>query len=117
MNNTLKISFVLGNLVFCVVANSIPAFARTSSWENTSASSNRFDDRQIEEDRNFERNSSSKPSNLIDLGGVSSYPKDIVPARGMILNEKGQVVLTGYPTPNVPDRPATQLFNCNDLNK
>ncbi|MGL5806514.1 MAG: hypothetical protein ACRC11_13930, partial [Xenococcaceae cyanobacterium] len=28
---------------------------------------------------------------------------EIIPARGMIINEKGQVVLTRYPTPNVSD--------------
>lgn len=115
MNNTLKFTFLLGNLLFCIAAHSIPASAQISSWETASANTNRLDDRQIEENQHLDNSSSFKPNNSIDLGGISSYPKDIVPARGMILNDKGQVVLTGYPTPNTPDRPATQLFNCNNL--
>jgi filamentous hemagglutinin family protein len=31
-------------------------------------------------------------------------PNEIVPARGAIVNEKGQVVLTAYPTPNIGQR-------------
>jgi hypothetical protein len=117
MNNTLKNAFLLGNLFLCITINSIPVHAQNSSWEIASANTDRLEDSHIEENQNLDNSSSFKSNNLIDLGGISSYPQDIVPARGMILNEKGQVVLTGYPTPNTPDRPATQLFNCNNLNK
>jgi L-aminopeptidase/D-esterase-like protein len=109
MNKYLKTALIVSNLCLCVAANSIPA--------NASANNNTFGDRSEEENQNLENSSSFKNNNSIDLGGISTYPQDIVPARGMILNEKGQVVLTGHPTPNVPDRPATQLFDCNDLNK
>jgi filamentous hemagglutinin family protein len=39
---------------------------------------------------------------------------EIVPARGMTINEKGQVVLTAYPTPNASDRPVSQSNYCSD---
>jgi filamentous hemagglutinin family protein len=39
---------------------------------------------------------------------------EIVPARGMIVNSKGQVVLTAYPTPNTSDRTLTQSNYCSD---
>jgi filamentous hemagglutinin family protein len=37
---------------------------------------------------------------------------EIRPARGMTVNEKGQVVLTAYPTPNASDRSLTQADYC-----
>jgi filamentous hemagglutinin family protein len=37
---------------------------------------------------------------------------EIVPARGMIINEKGQVVLTRYPTPNISARTANNSNYC-----
>jgi filamentous hemagglutinin family protein len=37
---------------------------------------------------------------------------DIIPARGMMVNEKGQIVLTRYPTPNVSQRPTIDGVNC-----
>ncbi len=37
---------------------------------------------------------------------------EIIPARGMMINEKGQVVLTRYPTPNSIDRPIAQSNYC-----
>jgi hypothetical protein len=109
MNNYLKIMFVASNLFLCAIVNSMPA--------NASANNNQFDDRSSENNLNLEDSSSFNSNNSIDLGGISSYPTNIVPARGMILNDKGQVVLTGYPTPNTPERPATQLFNCDDIRK
>jgi filamentous hemagglutinin family protein len=39
---------------------------------------------------------------------------EIVPARGMTVNSKGQVVLTRYPTPNTSDRPLAQTDYCSD---
>jgi filamentous hemagglutinin family protein len=39
---------------------------------------------------------------------------DIIPARGMIVNKKGQVVLTRYPTPNASDRSLSQSNYCSD---
>jgi large exoprotein involved in heme utilization and adhesion len=38
---------------------------------------------------------------------------EIIPARGAIVNEKGQVVLTAYPTPNTTQRNTTQIPYCN----
>jgi filamentous hemagglutinin family protein len=38
---------------------------------------------------------------------------EIVPARGMIVNEKGQVVLTRYPTPNTTQRNYANAIDCN----
>jgi large exoprotein involved in heme utilization and adhesion len=38
--------------------------------------------------------------------------KDIVPARGMIVNEKGEIVLTAYPTPNTSQRTPTSSVRC-----
>jgi hypothetical protein len=37
---------------------------------------------------------------------------EIIPARGMIVNAKGQVVLTRYPTPNASQRNAPQSNYC-----
>jgi hypothetical protein len=37
---------------------------------------------------------------------------EIIPARGAIVNEKGQVVLTRYPTPNASQRNAPQSDYC-----
>jgi filamentous hemagglutinin family protein len=39
-------------------------------------------------------------------------PDDIVPARGMIVKENGDIILTGYPTPNVVPRTPTGSANC-----
>lgn len=39
---------------------------------------------------------------------------EIIPARGMMIDEKGQVVLTRYPTPNSSDRPAKKTRDCSD---
>ncbi len=38
--------------------------------------------------------------------------KEIVPARGMIVNEKGEIVLTAYPTPNASQRIPDKLGSC-----
>jgi filamentous hemagglutinin family protein len=38
--------------------------------------------------------------------------EDIVPARGMIVNEKGEIVLTAYPTPNASQRIPNKLGSC-----
>jgi filamentous hemagglutinin family protein len=38
---------------------------------------------------------------------------EIIPARGMIVNEKGQVVLTRYPTPNTTERNYSNAIDCN----
>ncbi len=51
------------------------------------------------------------------LPNKTSSSNEIVPARGMVMNEKGQIVLTGYPTPNAAQRPANRLINCNDFNQ
>lgn len=51
------------------------------------------------------------------LPNKTSSSNEITPARGMVMNEKGQIVLTGYPTPNAAQRPANRLINCNDFNK
>jgi filamentous hemagglutinin family protein len=37
---------------------------------------------------------------------------EVIPARGMMMNEKGQIVLTAYPTPNASDRNAPQSNYC-----
>ena len=37
---------------------------------------------------------------------------DVVPARGMIIKENGDVILTAYPTPNTTGRTPTNLGNC-----
>jgi large exoprotein involved in heme utilization and adhesion len=39
---------------------------------------------------------------------------EIVPARGVAINEKGQIVLTAYPTPNVSDRTASNSNYCDN---
>lgn len=46
--------------------------------------------------------------------GKKTFSSDeVTPARGMTLNEKGQVVLTAYPTPNATaSRSATNSINC-----
>jgi large exoprotein involved in heme utilization and adhesion len=38
--------------------------------------------------------------------------QEIVPARGMIINEKGEIVLTAYPTPNASQRIPNKLGSC-----
>jgi filamentous hemagglutinin family protein len=37
---------------------------------------------------------------------------EIIPARGVAINEKGQIVLTRYPTPNASDRPLPSSDYC-----
>jgi filamentous hemagglutinin family protein len=37
---------------------------------------------------------------------------DIIPARGVAMNEKGQIVLTRYPTPNTTNRPSVRSPWC-----
>ena len=39
---------------------------------------------------------------------------DVVPARGMIIKENGDVILTAYPTPNVVQRTPQSSDNCRD---
>jgi filamentous hemagglutinin family protein len=39
--------------------------------------------------------------------------EEIIPARGAIVNEKGQVVLTRYPTPNTTERNYSKAIDCN----
>jgi filamentous hemagglutinin family protein len=39
-------------------------------------------------------------------------PDDIIPARGMIVKPNGDIILTGYPTPNVTPRVPTNSANC-----
>jgi large exoprotein involved in heme utilization and adhesion len=40
------------------------------------------------------------------------YSDEIIPARGVAVNEKGQVVLTRYPTPNASQRNASESNYC-----
>jgi len=64
----------------------------------------------------------TKPSSKKSSGGVVTVieqpnppsSKDIVPARGMIVNEKGEVVLTAYPTPNTSQRTPTSSVSCTE---
>lgn len=37
---------------------------------------------------------------------------EVIPARGMMINDKGQVVLTAYPTPNADRHPSQGTTNC-----
>jgi hypothetical protein len=37
---------------------------------------------------------------------------DIIPAQGVAMNEKGQIVLTSYPTPNATDRTPVRSNYC-----
>ncbi|MGL5805995.1 MAG: hypothetical protein ACRC11_11220, partial [Xenococcaceae cyanobacterium] len=54
---------------------------------------------------------SDLPQGVLRNRKVSS--DEIIPARGIAINEKGQVVLTRYPTPNTPQRiTAPQQPNC-----
>jgi filamentous hemagglutinin family protein len=39
-------------------------------------------------------------------------PDDIIPARGMIVKPNGDIILTGYPTPNVAVRTPNNPVNC-----
>jgi filamentous hemagglutinin family protein len=40
------------------------------------------------------------------------HPDDIIPARGMIVKENGEIILTGYPTPNTTQRSLIESQNC-----
>jgi large exoprotein involved in heme utilization and adhesion len=45
--------------------------------------------------------------------GKKTFSSDeVIPARGMTMNEKGQIVLTAYPTPNASDRNASESNYC-----
>jgi filamentous hemagglutinin family protein len=44
----------------------------------------------------------------------TSSSDEIIPARGMTINEKGQVVLTRYPTPNTRTRSVSQSNSCSN---
>jgi hypothetical protein len=45
--------------------------------------------------------------------GKKTFSSDeVIPARGMMMNEKGQIVLTAYPTPNAGDRNASESSYC-----
>jgi hypothetical protein len=97
------------------MVSSLPdrASANTSSTPDFSTSIDRIEN-QYQEDPNSD-NTSVNPAEAIESEPNSPSSADIVPARGMYINDKGQVVLTGYPTPNATPRPANHLFDCNDL--
>jgi large exoprotein involved in heme utilization and adhesion len=61
----------------------------------------------------------SSSSGVGDAGNVNitakSFSSDrVIPARGMTINEKGQIVLTAYPTPGAGDRTSTQSNYCSE---
>jgi large exoprotein involved in heme utilization and adhesion len=58
-------------------------------------------------DKNTDR---SDRSQLEQNKPVSS--DEIIPARGMIINQKGQVILTRYPTPSASDRGIDNFIYC-----
>jgi large exoprotein involved in heme utilization and adhesion len=48
----------------------------------------------------------------LDEGKKTFSSDEVIPARGMMMNEKGQIVLTAYPTPNAGDRNASESNYC-----
>jgi hypothetical protein len=48
----------------------------------------------------------------LDEGKKTFSSDEVIPARGMMTNEKGQIVLTAYPTPNAGDRNAPESNYC-----
>ncbi|MBE9170221.1 S-layer family protein, partial [Pleurocapsales cyanobacterium LEGE 06147] len=61
-----------------------------------------------------EQSSKKSPRGLVTVTEQPNPPssEDIVPARGMIVNEKGEIVLTDYPTPNSSQRIPNNSTNC-----
>lgn len=45
-------------------------------------------------------------------GGNPAYSEEIIPAQGWRVNDKGQVELTRYPTPNVSGETERSMFSC-----
>ena len=69
----------------------------------------------LEEDRADTRNKQKKEQREIVSLLESSKPvtiNDIIPARGAIILENGDVILTAYPTPNSGYRSAYSRANC-----
>jgi large exoprotein involved in heme utilization and adhesion len=63
----------------------------------------------------FDRHTNKQESKLVAIETNQTkkiHSEDIVPARGMMINEKGQVVLTAYPTSSNGDRLPVNSFNC-----
>ncbi|MBE9168137.1 S-layer family protein [Pleurocapsales cyanobacterium LEGE 06147] len=60
------------------------------------------------------QSSQKSPKGLVTVTEQPNPPssKDIIPARGMIVNEKGEIVLTAYPTPNTSQRTPNNLASC-----
>jgi hypothetical protein len=48
----------------------------------------------------------------LDIKPIKTSHGDIYPARGVIITEDGQTILTAYPTDNVPTRTPTPKKNC-----
>jgi filamentous hemagglutinin family protein len=68
--------------------------------------------------RGAEENNNSSLEESESVNAIESKTpidsNDLVPARGMMINEKGQVVLTRYPTPNASDRSISQSNSCSE---
>jgi large exoprotein involved in heme utilization and adhesion len=67
-----------------------------------------------EDEEDTKPSSKKSPGRVVTVTEQPNPPssKDIVPARGMIVNEKGEVVLTAYPTPNTSQRIPSNLASC-----
>ncbi|MGL5877025.1 MAG: hypothetical protein ACRC2V_04460, partial [Xenococcaceae cyanobacterium] len=63
----------------------------------------------------FDRHTNKQESKLVAIQTNQTkkiHSEDIVPARGMMINEKGQIVLTAYPTSINGDRLPVNSINC-----
>ncbi len=67
-----------------------------------------------ENEEDVKPSSKKSPGRVVTVTEQPNPPssKDIVPARGMIVNEKGEIVLTAYPTPNTSQRTPTSSVSC-----
>jgi filamentous hemagglutinin family protein len=72
-------------------------------------------DAQKQGSRGAEMQGSGGTQNIsLDENKKTFSSDEVIPARGMTVNAKGQIVLTAYPTPNTTTRPASDRSYCHN---
>ncbi len=70
---------------------------------------------QTKSNKNTTETQENKRSSVTVLKQTNPPSSDeIIPARGIAINEKGQIVLTRYPTPNTAQRNYNNAIDCNN---
>jgi large exoprotein involved in heme utilization and adhesion len=93
-----------------------PFEALNSSFIQSSGGNEGEDREQGERRERREQREQGRQGDAIKLDeNKKTFSSDrVIPARGMTINEKGQIVLTAYPTPGAGDRTSTQSNYCSE---